>query len=290
MQITNGSTEHNPLKDALAYLDFGWWLLPCKWEGDRRKAPLVRDGFYEASNEPEQIRQWWSQWPRALIGVATGPSELAVLDVDVKDPAKYGPDSLAELGHAIPEDTWIAHTPSGGWHYWFCRGLLKIHSTNSLWGIGPGLDIRGNSGYAIAPSAGSGYTWDPHKNPGTLPLRQAPWWLQRPLPKLAEPRRPPLYPHHCVGLSPYADGAIARACLAIREAPNGQQRETLVREAFSIGTLAGSGGIPTDFAYRALLDAGSGMVSYDPQHPWTAKEIERVVDGCFAAGVLRPRR
>ena len=60
MQITNGSPEHNPqsaLKDALAYLDLGWWLLPCQWSGHFRKAPLVRDGFYHASNDPEQIRK-----------------------------------------------------------------------------------------------------------------------------------------------------------------------------------------------------------------------------------------
>ena len=289
MQIDHDSPKHNPqsaLKDALAYLDLGWWLLPCQWSGHFRKAPLVRDGFYHASNDPEQSRKWWSRWPQALIGVATGTSGLAVLDVDVRDPAKYGPDSLAALGHAIPEDTWIAHTPSGGWHYWFRRGLLEIWSSNNR--LGPGIDIRGNSGYAIAPSAGSGYVWDVHKHPGTLPLRQAPWWLQRPLPKLIEPRREPVRP--CVGLSPYADGAIGSACLAIREAPNGQQREILVRESFSIGTLAGAGAIPTDFAHRALVDAGRGMVSHDPRHPWTAKEIERVVDGCFAAGFLRPRR
>jgi hypothetical protein len=197
VQIANGFAEHNPqsaLKDALAYLDFGWWLLPCKWDGPNRKAPLTWHGVDDVSNDPTQVREWWSQWPRALmsqlaglarqqpvlmifedvhwirhdeqrpksfnpvygpaehlqarIGVATGPSGLAVLDIDVKHPAKYGPDSLAELGHTIPE-TWIAHTPSGGWHHWFLRGRLEVWSSNNH--LGPGLDTRGNTGYAMSP-------------------------------------------------------------------------------------------------------------------------------------------
>jgi hypothetical protein len=121
-----------------------------------------------------------------------------------------------------------------------------------------------------------------------LPLALAPAWLIPPLPDAetlasVAPVRP------CEGLSPYADAAIELACQAIRRAANGQQRVTLLKEAFTIGTLAGAGGIPQAFARAALIDAGYGMSNYDPHEPWTGKEIARVVDGAFIAGCRRPR-
>lgn len=176
MEIANRSGEDNPqsaVKDALEYLDFGWWLLPCQWrQGAERKRPLIDGGFVAASNNPARIEEWWRHWPSALIGVATGQSGLAVLDVDIKDPVKYGPDSLDELGRSILDDTWIAHTASGGFHVYYRRGDLEIPASHGK--LGPGLDVLGLTGYVIAPSPDSGYIWDPHKNPHTVPLAQAP--------------------------------------------------------------------------------------------------------------------
>jgi len=275
------------LEDALAYADkFDWWVLPCQWRaGPHRKQPLLEHGFLGASNDPQQIKVWWTRWPAALIGVATEAAVLAVLDVDVKDPRKYGPDSLDELGHSILDVTPIAHTSSGGWHVYYDRGALDIPSSTHR--LGPGLDVRGRGGYIIAPSPGSGYWWDPHYNPDTVALAPAPEWLIPPVRKPETIARKPIKP--VVGLSPYADAAIARACLAIRGAADGQQRVTLLRESFSIGTLAGAGGIPEAFARAALIDAGYGMASFDPRHPWTGKEIARVVDHAFHAGIAHPR-
>ena len=34
--------------------------------------------------------------------------------------------------------------------------------------LGPGLDVRGDGGYVILPSSGSGYTWDPLLNFDTV--------------------------------------------------------------------------------------------------------------------------
>lgn len=289
---TNGSGnghQYHPKTAALAYVEkFGWSLFPC-WEvvGERRKKPRITHGFLDASNNPAQIEAWWTTWPEALIGVATGASHLVVLDVDVKDPTKYGPDSLDRLGHSILDNTWIAHSQSGGWHCYYDAGGLDIRSTTGA--IGPGLDVRARGGYIIAPSPGSGYTWDPFYNPdNTIALVKAPAWLIPPVPApetiaRAKPIRP------VDGLSPYADAAIEFACQAIRHAPDGQQRVTLLKEAFAIGTLAAVGGIAPAFARAALIDAGYGMTNHRPREPWTGKEIARVVNGAFDAGIARPR-
>jgi putative DNA primase/helicase len=276
-----------PCMVAVAYAEkFGWWLLPCHWRGDRRKQPLIKQGFYAASNDPQQVTAWWTKWPDALVGVATGASRLAVLDVDVKDPKKYGPDSLDAIAYSILHNTPIAHTPSGGWHCYFDPGDLDIPSSTHT--LGPGLDVRASTGYVITPAPGSGYTWDPFYNLDTAAPLPAPAWLipQRPDPTpIARPS--PVKP--VVGLSPYGDAAIAAACLNVRGAADGQQRNTLLKEAFTIGTLAGAGGIPPAFARAALIDAGCGMPSYDRTYLWTSKEIARVVDGAFDAGLCRPR-
>jgi steroid 5-alpha reductase family enzyme len=44
-------------------------VFPCR--GDN-KAPLIENGFYKATTNPNQIGNWWWRWPSALIGVPTG--------------------------------------------------------------------------------------------------------------------------------------------------------------------------------------------------------------------------
>jgi len=279
-----------PLAAALSYVQgFGWHILPCQWRGEHRKQPLLEHGFRDASNDPATIIAWWERWPDALIGVATGASGLAALDIDVKDRRKYGPDSLEALGRSQLDTTWISHTASGGWHVLYAADPddgCKIPSTEGT--LGAGLDVRGSTGYIIAPSPGSGYSWDPLLNPDTVPLAAAPAWLIAPPPRPATARQPkPVHP--CEGLSVYGDAAIELACTAIRAAASGQQRTTLRNESYSIGRLAGAGGIPATFARAALIDAGNGMRNYDARRPWTDKEIRRVVNYSFDAGVARPR-
>ena len=287
-----------PLNCAIFYVViFDWFVFPCEWRpGPRRKQPLIRDQHGQATADLAQIETWWRQWPLALIGVSAGRrSGVVCLDIDIKKPRQNGFDTLERLGRLPLPETPMQHTQSGGLHALFAQGQERIRTTTGVlgrtrdsdgkWQSG-GLDIRSDENHFIAAAPGSGYSWDPLLNLETVPLAPAPSWLNPPEPQLvrsAKPVRP------VKGLSPYADAAIERACQEIRRAANGLQRETLVRESFSIGTLAGAGGIPADFARRALIDASCGMASHNASDPWTLKEIDRVVSGCFAAGLARPR-
>lgn len=49
---------------------------------DAGKHPRTRHGFKDATTNSVQITAWWSRWPNANIGVATGEG-IVVLDVDV---------------------------------------------------------------------------------------------------------------------------------------------------------------------------------------------------------------
>jgi hypothetical protein len=270
---------------ALAYCQRGWPVFPCRRDNKR---PLVERGFHAATVDEAPIYQWWRRWPWALIGVPTG-ARFVVLDIDVKRPGENGFDTLAELGRAILCNTPMVHTASGGLHVYFDPGQRAIRNTAGKRGrgIGPGLDIRGDGGYVIVPAPGSGYRWDPFHNIDLLPLAPAPAWLVAPEPEQRRASSRPVRPS--CGLSPYAEAALDRACRRIITAPAGEQEATLNGEAFAIGTLAGAGGVPADFARRTLLWAARQVRDYDPRRRWRREELERKVDRAFDDGLRRPR-
>jgi hypothetical protein len=281
----------NRLDAALNYAARGLPVFPCQWQGERRKRPLVKRGLYAASRDPTQIGDWWEHWPEALIGLPTGrASGFVVLDVDTRG-AGNGFDTLANLGFAILPETPMGHTTSGGLHLYFeAPKHPEISNTAGERGsgIGRGLDWRGGGGYVIAPSPGSGYSWDPHWNLDTVPLAPVPAGL---LPHERErwgATARSVMPS--AGLSPYAEAALDGACRAIIAAPDGAQEATLNAEAFAIGTLAGASAIPTDFALKTLLWAARQIRDHDPRRPWRTREIETKVERSFVAGTRRPRK
>lgn len=275
------------LSAALAYGDGGWAVFPC---APTTKKPLIEDWPNIATRDPVQIESWWRRSARALIGCPTGEKNgFVVLDVDVKNPGKYGIDTLADLGFAILPVTPIAHTQSGGLHLYFQRPAAGLRNTAGSRGrgIGPGLDWRGDGGYVVLPSPESRYWWDPHWNFDTVALAKVPAAL---LPREPETAIATLPTRPASGLSPYAEAALESACRKIVAAPNGEQRDTLNNEAFAIGTLAGAGAVSRDFAYRALLWAAQRMPSYDARRPWRPQQLETTARRAFADGCRHPRR
>src|SRR5437870_93887 len=113
------------LDAALAYAARGWPVFPCD---PRSKRPLSSNGFKDANTDADLIRDWWTRWPQALIGVATGRALGAfVIDLDAGVNEKTGEvfeledllRSLAsETSTALPR-TWTADTPRGGRHIYF---------------------------------------------------------------------------------------------------------------------------------------------------------------------------
>jgi len=129
--------ENEFLTAALSYIDKGFHVLPLKPNG---KAPITRHGAKDASICKKQVRSWWSKYPNANIGIATGKiSGIFVVDVDGEYP-KHWP--------AMP-DTLTAKTGIGT-HYYFeypegaaIGNKVKIN--------GYDVDIRGDGGYVVAP-------------------------------------------------------------------------------------------------------------------------------------------
>lgn len=272
-----------PIDAALAYAWRRWPVFPVDWRPGRRKAPLTRHGFKDATTDEAAICGWWRRWPDALIGCPTGRF-FVVLDVDRRGGAD-GLDTLSDFGLLLP-DTPISHTPSGGLHLYFAPLPMRSTTGAAGRGIGPCLDWRAQGSSIILPSPGSGYSWDPHVNFRTVPLANVPVEL---MPR--EPERPPAREpvRPAIGLSAYGEGALDAAARRIMGAPPGEQEATLNAESFSIGTLAGAGGVPADFARRVLIWAGRQMRDGDPGRPWRPAEIEQKIDRSFDQGMRHPR-
>lgn len=272
-----------PLKKALELAEVDGAVFPCREQPPKPKQPRTPHGFHDATRDPDIITRWWRQWPNALIGMPTGHiTRRWVLDIDVKEDLANGFDSLEELGIVLPS-TRMVHTTSGGLHVYFDTGGRELRNSAGL--IGPGLDVRGDGGYVIVPSSGSGYEWDPIYGPD-MPLAPAPEWLWPVKPSrlpMADPLRP------VIGLNRYGEAAIEAACDAIARAGPGQQERTLNSESFSLGALAGAGAIPADIALGALLRAAAAMPDHDPRWPWRQEEIDYKVRRAFADGTRHPR-
>jgi len=199
----------------LDYIGRGWPIFPCHITG---RASIESGRWSSVASMPQPSTEIRSvigrRWPKALIGLPTGrTSDTVVLDIDVKRADTNGLDTLAELGCAILPDTPLVHTASGGLHLYFePPSPLEIRNTGGKrgHGIGAGLDWRGEGGYVILPSQGSGYWWDPHQNLDTVPLAPVPAaLLPRKLERITASSRP-IRP--TAGLSPYADRALDSAC------------------------------------------------------------------------------
>lgn len=151
----------NMLKEALLIATQEFRVLPVSPPalGDPKsgKRPLIKDWVRLATTNAEQIRKWWSQWPEANIGIATGKEfGLFVLDVDVATGV------LESVEMRIKQAAWpdppMVRTGSGGLHIY-----LPYDCSFPLGNSPPGLDIRGEGGYVIAPpslhASGKRYEW-----------------------------------------------------------------------------------------------------------------------------------
>lgn len=182
------STTNPLLQAALAYAARGWSVFPahgvvggvCTCGGAARcspgKHPRTTDGLHAATTDPVRIRGWWRRWPDSNLAIRTGKaSRLVVLDIDGEE----GEAELARLErrHAALPPTLQVRT-GGGRHLLFYHPGEEVRC--SVRRIGPGIDVRGNDGYIIAPPSrharGVCYRWIPH-DPGEDPPASLPVWL-----------------------------------------------------------------------------------------------------------------
>lgn len=134
------------------YAELGWSIIPIS---PRDKKPLVKWQKYQTTRaSAKQLQDWAKRWPSASIAVVTGKlSGVFVIDQDSAEGQAFA--------SALPE-TATVQTQKGR-HYYF-----KMPEGGKVPGVkvrfSPGLDLRGEGGYAILPPSvhpdGHWYAWD----------------------------------------------------------------------------------------------------------------------------------
>jgi hypothetical protein len=114
---------------------------------DIGKHPRTAHGFKDATTDKSQVNAWWTQWPDANIGIpADERTRFLVIDSDPRNGAPSDRSDLIELlGGPIP-DTAEVLTGGGGRHIYFLYAGGPVPSA-----IAPGVDLKANGGYVIAP-------------------------------------------------------------------------------------------------------------------------------------------
>ncbi len=268
-----------PIDAALDYARRGWPLFPVR----ENRVPFTEHGQHDASLDASAIGDWWRRWPDAVPVILTGErSGVVALDIDIR-PDGSGFDTLAELGMPFHLEGPTAHSPRGGAAVLFAWPGHPVRSSNGR--IGQHLDIKGDGGSITLPP-GRGRRWDPLLGVDT-PLARMPDWLDPAEPEPVLPRAKPTRPQR---LTRYAEKALDSAFDAIADAPDGQQRDTLNREAFGVGQLVGGGVIPGPLALESLRCAATKMRSFDPRRPWRERDLDRMVRDAFTDGMAQPRQ
>ena len=143
------------------------------------KLPLLESWQTRATTDAATVAAWWTRWPAAGIGIATGSaSGVIVVDVDARH---HGDEALHDLerehGEQLPT-TWRCLTAGGGVHVYLGHpgGIVR----NRV-GLLPGIDLRGDAGYAVGPpttlDGARAYVWEIGAGPDDLPIAPVPTWL-----------------------------------------------------------------------------------------------------------------
>jgi len=154
-------------------------IFPVTRNGKTPAVPAAEGGHgcLDATTDQDKIREWWSKYPDANIGIATGKkSGILVLDIDNKN-GHSGSETLrdlqAQLGR-LPDGP-ICLTPNGGMHLYFRYPIGVEVKTKA--GLADGIDIRSNGGYVVGPPSiidRREYCWDAGAMPDETPLPDLP--------------------------------------------------------------------------------------------------------------------
>lgn len=280
---------------ARDYVGAQWAVLPLWWPaqsggcgcrqpdcdnvGKHPISYLVPHGLHDATTSPSDVEAWWKTVPRANVGIRTGAeSGLVVVDVD----GQTGTEALHTLAdrHGRFDALWV-RTGSGGWHAYLAHpGLAVPNSTRRL---GPGLDIRGDGGYVVAPpsrhASGEMYQWQgARRDPPPMPE----WLVELARPSAQPPAHEPAEVRR-VRFSTYADAALRGEADDVTAALPGQRNTRLNLAAFRLGQLVGASLLTEDAVTDVLRSAATSA-------GLAQREASVTIRSGLLAGISNPRR
>lgn len=310
--------ESYHLQLALFYAYYKIKVFPCREvPGDKPdkngkilkvKSPYTANGFYDATDNEETIRQWWDKHPNALVGIPCKENGMIVLDSDRHNNAADGVAALHQIFKenvidisSIPK---VITPTNSGEHYIFNDSNITDKPRGNLC---DGVEIKYN-GYIIA--AGSVMPNDIKYQINNIELMQLAIAIQqKTLPMLPAPLIALLYKkteltqkatptpiktckypvtsptENSAGRSEYVLAAIRGEAEKLAMTQEGGRNNQLRDSAFSLGTLVEPEGLHKEDAEVTLRRACelNGLISDDDS------EFLNTFSRCFDEGARRPR-
>jgi hypothetical protein len=257
----------------------------CGQTGKHPIGKLVPHGLTEATTNRARVLAWWTRYPLANIGLATG-HRFDVLDVD-------GPDAVAALrafadrhDFQLPAGGPVVRSgrPEGGWHYYLAPARLgRRHGPLDH------VDYLGAGGYVVAPpsrhAAGHPYRWArdlDHPLPELpVPLREL---LRRPAERPVAPVFP--LPRPPARGDRYGRAALAMEVARVATAPKGERNQQLWTSARNLYNLVAAGVLDDRDVHQGLLQAAErcGLLAEEP------RQTHRTLASGRQVGLAHPRR
>jgi hypothetical protein len=237
----------------------------CGQPGKHPLGSLVPHGVKDATWNRARVLAWWTRYPQANIGLATGHT-FDVLDVD--GPA--GAQAIRTLAatHGLHSAGPLVRTGGGGWHYYLAPTGLGNASPAGL----AHVDWRGRGGYVLAPpsrhASGHPYQWVAGRDLDTALVEVPAPLLERLRRPLARPATPIIALP--VGDRPgprYGQTALRQELARVATAPQGQRNQQLWEAARNLYNLVATGALDQHDVHHGLLQAAErcGLLGEEPR-------------------------
>lgn len=267
LATTRRTQPSDLLAAALFYAGHGWPVFmlgrskrPVANCGDCRTAGPGHDleacpcmmchGLYAATTDPSRIRAMRRASPRGLLAIRTGSiSGLVVIDID--------PEHGGQITPALMPRTGYVRTGSGGLHLYYRHP--GAHVPNSQSRLAPGVDVRGDGGYVVAPPSVHPRTRRAYLPMVGHPAEMPPGLVVACLPP--EPAVPSMVTARATstraaGGITSPEALLAALIATVRAAPEGRRRTTLYGAARGVARMVAAGALSAPDAYEVLADVG----------------------------------
>ncbi len=187
--MTTQVKDSKLLKAALSHARRGMHIFPCCWPNedgecgcwrlterkephtgtDVGKAPLTVHGWKDATSDESAVREWWTRWPRANVGMALEASGRMVLDLD-------GDAAKAEAARQGLPPGPVVTTGRGEHRHYKHPGPGYANRTRQ--GESEAIDVLVN-GYVLVPPSQhrNGSRYSVALSVDDAPLAEAPDWV-----------------------------------------------------------------------------------------------------------------